>query len=42
MRAFLLSVLMFLGACAMNPGAGDRPDAGAALDDGRGKVGESL
>ncbi len=32
MRAFLLSVLMFLGACAMNPAASDRPDAGAALD----------
>ena len=32
MRAFLLSVLMFLGACAMNPASSDQPDAGAALD----------
>ena len=32
MRAFLLSILMFLGACAMNPAAPARPDAGEALN----------
>ncbi len=32
MRAFLLSILMLLGACAMNPVAADRPDAGEALN----------
>ena len=32
MRAFLLSVLMFLGACAMTPAAADRPDVGAEMN----------
>ena len=32
MRALFLSVLMLLGACAMNPAATDRPDVGEALN----------
>ncbi|HEY1223853.1 MAG TPA: hypothetical protein VGE54_01390 [Brevundimonas sp.] len=32
MRAFLLSILLLLGACAMNPATTTRPDAGEALN----------